>query len=121
MFVIAIFVRHIPIGQNKDTRWEPFPLSSLFRVADFEIDVIAIFQLLIKGPLKSVGPLGVVLNDFFKVVEELAISVYTRDLNVGAGMLNEITLEERDGFQSFQANHEAVKGMVEFNDLLKKS
>src|SRR6266849_6509367 len=52
MFVIAIFVRHIPIGQNKDTRWEPFPLSSLFRVADFEIDVIAIFQLLIKGPLK---------------------------------------------------------------------
>jgi len=97
LFVITVFIGHIPIRQDDDSGRQTFPLPSLFRIADFEVDVVAIFELRVVGTLKPVGPLGVILYDFFKVVEELAIGVYTRDLNVGTGMLNEITLKEGDG------------------------
>jgi hypothetical protein len=120
VFVIPVFIGHIPIGQNDDTRRKRFPLSSLFRVADFEIDVIPVFQLLIKGALKSVCPLGVVLNDLFKAVEEPSVGIYTRNFNIGAGVLNKVTLKKRNGLQSLKANKKPIERLVDFNNLLKE-
>jgi hypothetical protein len=97
---MAVFIGHIPTRQNYDTRGKPFPLSPLFRVANFEIDVIPVFQLFVKGALKPVGPLGVVLYDFFKAVEEFTVGIHTRVLDIGACVLNEVTLKKRNGLQT---------------------
>jgi hypothetical protein len=100
LFVISVFVGHIPIRQNNDSGRQSLPLPSLFRIADFKVDVVTISELCVKGTLKPVGPLGVILNNLLKVVEELAVRVYTRNLDVGAGVLNEIALKEWNGLQT---------------------
>jgi hypothetical protein len=121
LLIVAVFVGHIPIWEDYDTRGKPFPFSSFFGVPDFEKDIVRVLQLLVEVALKSVGPLGIVFDDGFKVVEEFPVSIYTRDFNVGATVLNEITLEERNGLQSLQANNQSIKGLIEFKDLLKKA
>lgn len=96
-FVKTILVGHVPARQNDDARGKPFSPSSLFRAADFEVDVVTISELLVKSALKAVGPLGVVLDNLLEVVEEFAVGVHPRDLDIGASVSNEIRLEERDG------------------------
>jgi hypothetical protein len=120
LVVMTVFVGHVPIGEDDDARWKPFPLSSFFRVADFEIDIVRVLQLLAEGALKFVGPFGVVLDDHFKVIEELAVGVDPRNFNVGPSVLNDIALEEWNGLQFLQARDEPIEGLVEFNNLLKE-
>jgi hypothetical protein len=76
---------------------------------------------LVERALKPVSPLGIVLDDDLKVVKEFPVSIYTRDFNVTACVLNEITLEKRIGFPSLQANNQLIKGLIEFKDFLKKA
>src|SRR5712664_3393125 len=75
-FVVSVFVGHVPIGEDDDATWKSFPPSSFFRVPDFKIDVVPILQPFIKLTLKSVGPLGSVLNE---TIEELAVCIYAGD------------------------------------------
>jgi hypothetical protein len=119
-FVIAIFIGHIPIREDDDSGRQSFPLPSLFRIADFEVDVVAIFELLVKGALKPVSPLGVVLNNPLEVVEELAVRVYLRYLNIRTRVANEITLKKPDGLQTCEVRDEMVERLVQFEDLLKE-
>jgi hypothetical protein len=94
LLTVAVFVGHIPIGEDYDTRGKPFPFSSFFGVADFEIDVVRVLQFLVEVTLKSVGPLGIVLDDDLKVVEELPVGIHPCNFNVRARVLDEISLEE---------------------------
>jgi hypothetical protein len=92
--VESVFIGHIPIRKNDHARWQSLTLSSLFGVSDFEVNVIAILEVMIESALKSIRPFCVVLDDVFEVVEELAVGINTSNFNVGASVPDEITLEE---------------------------
>jgi hypothetical protein len=93
--VVAIFVRHVPIGQD-DYAWrKPFALPTLLRRFDFEVDVVSVFELFVEVALEPpIGPFGVVLDDLLEVVEEFAVRVYPCNFYVRASVPYEITLEE---------------------------
>jgi hypothetical protein len=116
----SIFVGHIPIREDDHARRQPLSFSSLLGISDFEIDVVPILELLVKPALKPIGPLCVVLNDGFKVIEELTVGINTRNFNVGTSVLDKVALEEWDRLQLFKAGHESIERDVNFNDLLKE-
>src|SRR5215471_4859673 len=120
LFVVAIFVGHVPIGQNDDSRSESLTLSSFFRISDFEVSIVAIFEFFTEVVLEPVGPLGVFFNNFFEVVEELAVGIDASDLNVRASMADEITLKKWDGLESLQTRNKLLKRSVQFEDLLEE-
>jgi hypothetical protein len=91
-----VLVGHVPIRKNDDTRRKPFPFPSLFGATNIEINVIPVFQFLVKGTLKPVGPLRVELNNLLEVVEKLAIGVHASDLHIGSCMPDELALKEWD-------------------------
>jgi hypothetical protein len=70
--VESVFVRQVPIGENDYSRRQALSLSSLLGISDLEINIVLILEPFIKPPLKAIGPFRVVLDDGFKVVEELA-------------------------------------------------
>lgn len=117
--VESVFVRQVPIGEDDYPRWQALSLSSLLGISDFEINIVLILELFIKPALKAVGPFRVVLDDGFEVIEELAVGVHTRNLDVGEGVVNKIPLEEGNSFQSFEAGHQSIERGVNFNELLK--
>jgi hypothetical protein len=117
--VESVFVRQVPIGEDDYPWWQALLLSSLLGITDFEINIVMILELFIKPALKAVGPFRVVLDDGFEVIEELAVSVHTRNLDVGEGVLNKIPLKEGNSFQPFEAGHQSVERGVNFNELLK--
>jgi hypothetical protein len=78
LFVITVFVRPIPIGKDDDSWGQSFPLPPLFRIPDFEVDVVSVLELFVKVALEPIGPLGVVFDDFLEVVKKLAVGVPRR-------------------------------------------
>jgi hypothetical protein len=75
-FVITVFVRPIPIGKDDDSWGQSLPLPPLFRIPDFEVDVISALELLVEVALEAIGPFGVVLDNLLEIVEKLAVGVY---------------------------------------------
>src|SRR5215470_4598929 len=120
LFVVAIFVGHVPIGQNDDSLSKSLTLSSFFRISDFEVSIVAIFEFFTEVVLEPVGPLGVFFNNFFEVVEELAVGIDASDLNVRASMADEITLKKWDGLESLQTRNKLLKRLLQFEDLLEE-
>ena len=94
LFVITVFVRPIPIGKDDDSWGQSFPLPSLFRIPDFEVDVVSVLELFLKVALEPIGPFGVVFDDLLEVVEKLAVGVYPSDLHVGSCMPDKFALKE---------------------------
>jgi hypothetical protein len=117
--VESVFVGQVPIGEDDHPRRQALSLSSVLGISDVEINIVPILEPFIKPELKAVGPFRIVLDDGFEVIEELAVGVHTRNLDVGAGVLNKIPLEEGNSFQPFEAGHQSVKRGVNFNELLK--
>ena len=97
LFVIAVFVRPIPIGKDDDSWRQSLALSPLFGIADFKVDVVSVLELFVEVALEPIGPSSIVLDDLLEVVEEFAVRVHAGDFDVGTGMLNEITLKEWNG------------------------
>jgi len=94
--VITVFVRPIPIGKDDDSWGQSLPLPPLFRIPDLEVDVVSVLEPFVEVALEAIGPFGVVLDNLFEVVEELAIGVHASDLHVGSSMLDEFALKEWD-------------------------
>jgi hypothetical protein len=104
-FVIPVFVGHIPVGQDDNAGRESFPPSPLFRTADFEVDIVSIFEPFVKAALKSIGPLGIVFDNFLEVIKELAVGIDASNFNVGPRMAEEISPKESDGLKFHQAGN----------------
>ena len=83
--VESVLVRQVPIGENDYSRWQALSLSSLLGISDFEINIVLILELFIEPALKAVGPFRIVLDDGFEVIEEFAVGVHSRNLDVGDG------------------------------------
>jgi hypothetical protein len=94
LFVITVFVGPIPIGKDDDSWGQSFPLPPLFRIPDFEVDVVSVFELFVEVALEPIGPFGVVLDNLLEIVEKLTVGVYRCNFNVRASVLKEIALEE---------------------------
>jgi hypothetical protein len=118
--VDSVFIGHIPIRKYDHARRQSLTLSSLFGVSDFEVNVIAILEVLIEPALKSIGPFCVVLYDVFEVVEELAVGIYASNFNARSSVTDKITLEESNRLQLFKAAHQSIERNVKINDLLKE-
>jgi hypothetical protein len=97
LFVIAVFVRPIKIRKDDDSWGQSLPLPPLFRISNFEVDVVSVLELLVEVALKSIGPLGVVFDDLLEVVEELSVGIHARNLNVRKCVPYEVSLEEWNG------------------------
>jgi hypothetical protein len=81
-----------------DDSWgQSFPLPPLFRIPDFEVDVISVLELFVEVTLESIGPFGVILDDLLEVIEELSVGIHARDLNVRKCVPYEVSLEEWNG------------------------
>jgi hypothetical protein len=96
LLVITVFVRPIPIGKDHDSWGQSFPLPPLFRIPDFEVDIVSVLELFVEVALESIGPFGIVLDDLLEVVEKLAVGVHASDLHVGSCLPDEFALKEWD-------------------------
>jgi hypothetical protein len=94
LFVIAVFVRPITIGKDDDSWGQSLPLPPLFRISDFEVDVVSVLEPFVEFALEPIGPFGVVLDNLLEIVEKLTVGVYPCNFNVRASVLKEIALEE---------------------------
>jgi hypothetical protein len=96
LFVITVLVRPIPVGKDDDSWGQFFPLPPLFRIPDFEVDVVSVLEFSVEVALEPIGPFGVVFDDLLEIVEKLAVGVHASDLHVGSCMADEIALKEWD-------------------------
>src|SRR5215468_6162777 len=120
LFVVPIFVRHVPVGQNHDTRCQSLAPPTLFRSFDFEVDVVPVLQLLIEFPLESISPFRVVLDNLLEVIEELSVGINPGDLNVREGVADEVSLKKRNGLKTPQGRRYLVKRAVQIDHPLKE-
>ena len=96
LFVITVFVRPIPVGKHDDSWGQSFPLPPLFRIPDFEVDVVSVLEFSVEVALEPIGPFGVVFDELLEFVEKLAVAVHASDLHVGSCMPDEFALKEWD-------------------------